>query len=80
MTYPETAALEEELAPVVINEILAVREEQGLSLSYAIRTVAKDWWDRALAEGFSWEVADDAARFVRRVGADLRASYRNRDA
>ncbi len=58
-------------------EILAVREKQGLSLSCAIRVVAKNWHDRALAEGFRCEVADDAVRYVHRVGAALKASYRN---
>ncbi|WP_448620081.1 hypothetical protein [Geodermatophilus sp. URMC 65] len=76
MTYPRTADLERELTPVVIREILAVREEQGLSLSYAIRTVAAEWWRDALAQGFSAHVADDAVRYVWRVGNELKASSR----
>jgi pilus assembly protein TadC len=80
MTYPETADLEREMAPAVTERILAVRAEQGLSLSYAIRTVAADWFRDALAEGFGLDVAQDAARYVHRVGAALLASYRNRSA
>jgi hypothetical protein len=49
-------------------------------VSYAIRTVAADWFHDALAEGFGLDVAQDAARYVHRVGAALLASYRNRSA
>ena len=81
MTHPQTADLERELAPVVTQEILAVRDEQGLSLSYAIQNVAAKWWRDALAQGFSAHVADDAVRYVRRVGKVLmEESYRNQRA
>ena len=73
MTYPQTADLEREMAPLVIAQILAVRQEQGLSLSYAIQAVAGQWWWDALNEGFRGEVADDAVLYVHRVGNELKA-------
>ena len=80
MTYPQTVDLERELAPVVIREILAVYAEQRISLSYATRTVGTQWFYRALNEGFSFEVAQNARRYVHRVGEELKASYYHRRA
>ena len=74
MIYPQTDALERELAPVVAEEIRAARAEHDGSLSYATQAVARAWFEDAMAQGISWEAADDLVRYVHQVGAEMKRS------
>lgn len=77
MTFSNTASLEHELAPAVVQEIRATAEQEGTSLGHATAIVAMVWFDRAIAEGFHHDVAYEAYQYVRRVGTELRRGERS---
>jgi hypothetical protein len=72
MTHTQRLAdLERELTPTVVAEILAVRDQQGVPLAQATRTVARAWLDDAKAEGLSGLAAGEVMQMVRRIGAGI---------
>jgi hypothetical protein len=67
------ADLERELTPTVVAEILAVRDDRGVPLAQATRTVARAWFDDAKDRGLSVFAADEVMQLVRRIGAGIDA-------
>ena len=74
MTHAQRLAdLERELTPIVVGAILAVRDERGVPLAQATRTVAHAWFRDAQAQGCSGLAADEVMQMVRRIGAGIDA-------